>query len=311
MKYVMGIDSGGTKFLVCVQNLSGENIAKYQGPSATDCKLSPEEAITRINENIDACLSKFSGRREECAYMVVGTAGLDHPEDQKIIDDLYNGLSGFKCPIYCVNDAVIAHETVTGGIGAIVVAGTGSIAFGRNSEGKEARCGGWPLIIFGEEGSGTWISLQAFRHLSTVFDGREEKSLLSEKIQQKLCINKGKDLVSICMDIENGRWVNPGLPCIVDEAAAEGDEAAIRILRGAARCTFSLADSIITRLSLEKEHPFIVGAWGSAIVKSPLHMKFYSENLKAKYPHVEVRTSEKDAAEGACRMALERLKQSV
>ena len=60
-------------------------------------------------------------------------------------------------------DAVIALSgAISGGQGIITIAGTGSIAFGRNAEGRSARAGGWGYI-YGDEGSAFHIGRQAIR----------------------------------------------------------------------------------------------------------------------------------------------------
>ncbi len=61
------------------------------------------------------------------------------------------------------NDAAIALAGATAtGQGIVTIAGTGSIAFGRNAEGRTARAGGWGYI-FGDEGGAFDIVRQALR----------------------------------------------------------------------------------------------------------------------------------------------------
>ncbi len=61
------------------------------------------------------------------------------------------------------DDAFIALAGATAGEpGLVVIAGTGSIAFGRNAAGRTARAGGWGYL-FGDEGGGFWIARQAIR----------------------------------------------------------------------------------------------------------------------------------------------------
>jgi N-acetylglucosamine kinase-like BadF-type ATPase len=205
----------------------------------------------------------------------------------------------------CVNDAVIAHYAATGGVGVLIISGTGSAAFGRNAAGEEARCGGWPPVIFGDEGSGVWIGYMALNHLGQVFDGRRPPSRFSERLQKTLGISGGEGLIAVCIEIEHMRWADPGLSAEVNVAAGEGDEHAVSILREAAHHTFALGDSIVRRLGFDKkEEAFRVGVWGSAITKSPLHFACLKESFEMKHPTAEVLVSDKDASEGACGMAL-------
>jgi N-acetylglucosamine kinase-like BadF-type ATPase len=305
MRYVLGIDSGGTKYLVTAQALDGTHLAQIQGPPALHYRMTAEQARLHIDENIEACLSRFNGKREGCACIVCGTSGIDHPHDQITVNNIYAGLQGFHCQTVCVNDAVIAHYAATGGVGVLIISGTGSVAFGRNAAGEEARCGGWPPVIFGDEGSGLWIGYMALNHLSKVFDGRLPPSLLSERLQKILGISGGEGLIAVCIEIEHMRWADPGLSAEVNAIAGEGDEYAVGILREAARHTFALGDSIVRRLGFDKkEEAFRVGVWGSAIIKSPLHFTYLKEAFEMKYPTAKVLVSNKDASEAACSMAL-------
>jgi N-acetylglucosamine kinase-like BadF-type ATPase len=207
----------------------------------------------------------------------------------------------------CVNDTVVAQYAATGGIGALVIAGTGSIAYGRNSSGEEAQQGGWPPVIFGDEGSGTWIARKALAFLSEVYDGRRRECVLSREVEHKLGIKSGKELISICIEIENKRWADPGLAFVVDSAASLGNEDAVAIIKEASEKTSTLAIGVIEKLKLYNEKPFLVGTWGSALVKSPLYLEYFTRTLTEKYPDAQVVVSEKDAAEGACAIALAHL----
>lgn len=307
MKYVLGIDSGGTKYLVRAQDLAGNDLARIVGPPACHHGMALEQMLVRINDNIDACLAKLGEKREHCVSMVCGISGIDCPQDQLIVDEAYQSLPGFSCPILCVNDAVVAHYAVTGGVGALVIAGTGSIAYARDRRGREARCGGWPPVIFGDDGSGTWIACQALHLLTLLFDGRIAPSLLTDRLQEALHLRRREDLIALCIEMEQSRWSDPGLSAMVDEAAAQGDDHAAQILQRAAACTAALADTVIARLELQREASFRVGAWGSAIAKSPSHFSRFKEILLRKYPNAQILVSEKDAAQGACAMALRQL----
>ena len=307
MKYVLGIDSGGTKYLVRAQDLQGRDLARLVGPPACHHGMEPAQMMLRINDNIDACLARFGGAREDCMSMVCGISGIDLPQDQLIVDETYQSLEGFSCPLLCVNDAVVAHYAVTGGVGALVISGTGSVASGRDASGNETRCGGWPPVVFGDDGSGTWIGCKALHLLTLLFDKRIKPSSFTDRLMAELGIRRGEDLIDICIEIEQMRWSDPGLSALVDEEAQAGDAYALDILRQAAGCTAALADAVIANLRLYEAPSFLVGAWGSAIAKSKIHFAFFKELLLQKYPNAEILVSEKDAATGACAMALRRV----
>ena len=120
-----------------------------------------------------------------------------------------------------------------------------------------------------------------------------------------------EELIEISVQIQKREWKNPGLSALVDKAAARGDKYAIKILRDAAGCTFDLADSVITKLKLNEEPTFKVGAWGSAIVKSPLHFSCFKKKIETKYNNANVVIPKADAATGACMIGLERIGRGI
>ena len=52
MKYILGIDSGGTKYLVRACTPEGGVVAEYVGPPAPHYRLEREEVIKRVNANM-------------------------------------------------------------------------------------------------------------------------------------------------------------------------------------------------------------------------------------------------------------------
>ena len=70
---------------------------------------------------------------------------------------------GYKARVLVVNDALVALEAgAPGRPGVVLIAGTGSIAYGRNAQNQSARAGGWGYML-GDEGSGYWIGRAALR----------------------------------------------------------------------------------------------------------------------------------------------------
>ena len=285
MKYVIGIDSGGTNFRVEACDLTGKQLAFYIGVPANHYYVDEEELSRRVNANIDACLALFGGKREDAAYLICGTTGLDSPEDEALLNRFYGSLPGFHCPVKVINDAELAHYTVTGGFGVLVISGTGSIAFGRNKAGQTCRSGGWLFTIQGDEGSGTWISRMALRYVGRWLDGAVPESPLVTMVCEHLHIKDRNDLNTIAARSGTPPWYTPPLAEIVNKAADAGDAAAADILQQAADLVAQLVEDTAAALDMPRTEPnFIIGVWGSAILKSPRMLKTFRARLARTCP---------------------------
>lgn len=105
MKYVLGIDSGGTKFLVRARAMDGSLLGEYTGLPCRHYEIGEEKTLRRAEQNIASCLSLFDGKRTDCVQIAAGISGIDSDEDAAIINRIYHSLAGFSCPITCLNDA--------------------------------------------------------------------------------------------------------------------------------------------------------------------------------------------------------------
>lgn len=308
MKYVIGIDSGGTNFRVEACDLTGKQLAFYIGVPANHYYVDEEELGRRVNANIDACLAMFGGKREDAAYLICGTTGLDSPEDEALLNRFYGSLPGFTCPVRVINDAELAHYTVTGGTGVLVISGTGSIAFGRNKAGQTCRSGGWLFTIQGDEGSGTWISRTALRYVGRWLDGAVPDSPMVQMICKELNIHDRNGLNTIAARSGTPPWYTPPLAALVNQAADAGDAAAADILSQAAELVAQLVEDTAHALDMNHTEPdFVIGVWGSTILKSPRMLETFRTRLAASCPKAEIRLPQRSATEGAVAMALDLL----
>lgn len=307
MKYVLGIDSGGTKYLVRAAGLDGGALGCFEGVPANHYLLSMEETRRRIGENIDRCLAAFGGRREDCVFILSGSAGCDSDEDAEILCALYRSLPGFCCPVVCVNDAQLAHYTVTSGVGILLVAGTGAIAFGRNAKGETRRVGGWPLSVMGEEGSGRYVDAWALHCYTRYMDGLRPRTPLIEGIESVIGVRTVKQMMDYTMELYGPPWQSPGLGRVVNEAALAGDAEAMALLERAAQWNVDLLGELVVPLGFDRETQFTVGIWGSTIIKGAYQRAVFERLLARRYPNSRLAVSDRDAAQGAVAWALEQL----
>ena len=163
-------------------------------------------------------------------------------------------------------DAVTALAgATTGGRGMIVIAGTGSIAFGRNGEGRSARAGGWGYV-FGDEGGAFDIARQALRAALRMEEGWGPPTALRESFLQATGAASANAMLHRFYGPEWPRARVATLAPLVDAAAASGDRVATEILRRSAQELALLAASV--RLQLWKPGQPVAVAYIGGVFRS-------------------------------------------
>jgi N-acetylglucosamine kinase-like BadF-type ATPase len=142
------------------------------------------------------------------------------------------------------NDAVIALAGATRtGQGIITIAGTGSIAFGRNPAGRTSRAGGWGHI-FGDEGGGFDIARQAARAALRLEEGWGPPTTLREVLLAATESVTANEMLHRFYTDDWPRSRVATLARLVDAAAVESDAVALGILSGAAQQLAMLAGAV-------------------------------------------------------------------
>ena len=128
------------------------------------------------------------------AAICLGIAGVDRPDDSLVVGGIMRRI-GYKARILVVNDALVALEAgAPGSAGVVVISGTGSIAYGRNSRNEGARSGGWGYVL-GDEGSGYWIGRAALRAVLREADRRGPKTALTPSAAAAFRRCQAQDLI--------------------------------------------------------------------------------------------------------------------
>lgn len=281
-------------------------LAESVGVTTNHLAAGMQGADKRIARQIEALLTSFGGTHEECACIVVGAAGVDSPKEKAVVNGFYRALM-FDCPVFCMNDGNVAFYAATRGLGVLAISGTGSVAVGRNKQGKITRSGGYPLTIFGNEGSGQWIALRALHHASMWIDGSVPPSLLSERLNGYFGGLNADSLVEYAVALRT-RMVDAPIAVLVHEAAKAGDAAAACILKDAALALLAVAETCVKKLALDKEDHFFSGVWGSVFVKNELFCRYYSQEFTRRFPVSEIVFPDGDAADGATQLAIDYLR---
>jgi N-acetylglucosamine kinase-like BadF-type ATPase len=177
--------------------------------------------------------------------------------------------------------------TVTfGGPGVTVIAGVGSIAFGRCPEGREVKIGGWGREM-GDEGGGYWIARQALSAITKAADGRAEATQLTSLLLRHW---RAPNLTGLHQKLQAGE-IDP--LCIasaaakVGQAARDGDAVARRLLRHAGYELGHMAATALRRLGMENS-PATVGAAGGVFQAGASLLEPFTQMLHQTAPQAQV-----------------------
>jgi N-acetylglucosamine kinase-like BadF-type ATPase len=171
--------------------------------------------------------------------------------------------------VLVVHDAYpILACTASEGPGIALIAGTGSIAFGRNARGETARAGGWGRLLR-EEGSGHGIAAAALRAVTRAEDGLGPATELTERILAHFRVYDVRAVVTLLHQPGFTPARAAGLPRVVAVAATAGDTVAGAILGKAAENLASLTAAVARRLGL-RSGEFPLGLAGSVLLHTSL-----------------------------------------
>lgn len=173
------------------------------------------------------------------------------------------------------NDVEMAWMASLGGESGIhVVAGTGSIAYGRNVKGDYARSGGWPEF-FGDEGSCYWLGKKTMEIFSKQSDGRLPKGPLHPMMLEHFHLKQDKDFMHTAEELVPHRDKVAALQIILGRAAAAGDCYAAAAYNNAAEELALLVSAIQNDLILNP--PFPVSYSGGLFRAGDLILPYFQE----------------------------------
>jgi len=172
---------------------------------------------------------------------------------------------------YCMShDAAVALTGATGGEpGIITVAGTGSIAYGRNAAGKDARAGGWGHIV-GDEGSAFDLVRQAVRAALRFEEGWGPPTSLRDALLEHTGAASANDLLHRFYTPDFQKSKIAAIAPMIGEAATNGDTVARELLHNAAGELAIITTAVRMQLFVPGEKvrvAFVGGVFGNGTLR--------------------------------------------
>lgn len=251
-QFVIGVDGGGTKTELVLVDTSGNLITKeivgstnYQAVGGENVKQELITGFERLSKKSNVNLNKIE-------HIFLGLAGAGRQSDRIEIANLFQDTE-YKDKITVDSDAIVA---LAGAFatepGIIIIAGTGAICFGSNSEGRIVRSGGWGYLL-GDEGSGYFIGRSAIIAALKDFDGRGEKTRLKSRIIDHFDLNSIEEIIPLIYQDKIDRIKIADLAPLVFEVAHQGDMVAEAIVKQTGQELGILAKAVAEKLGFSGE----------------------------------------------------------
>jgi N-acetylglucosamine kinase-like BadF-type ATPase len=290
---VVGMDAGGTKTRAFAVTRAGEIVGRGAGGGA-NLLSSPDP-----QGSIAAALREaLAGRIPDA--VVLSCAGGEREADRAKGRAILAALLGPEVAVEVTHDAKAAlYAGNPAGCGVVLISGTGSIAYGRNDQGDEARCGGWGYLV-GDEGSAVWIGQEGLRAASYDHDGRGSPTTITRHLFEDVGVTDFNGLLPLLYGRPHPSPAILAATRAVARAFAESDGIAVNIVQRGSRLLASMAATVAHGLLLDGGPVYLAG--GAFENVRPLEKAVRMELLSA-LPRAAVEPLGEEPAMGAARLA--------
>ncbi len=292
MALFLGIDGGGTK-TECALGDGTSILGRSKTGGSKLQRVGEESARESLHEAIvQACQQ---ARRDPAAitHACVGIAGASHPQARDAVRRLVAELVPGQVEV--VGDMIVAFEAAfpeTSGV--IVLAGTGSVAYGRNDRGETSRAGGWGPAV-SDEGSGDWIGRAGVAAALRAFDSGQTNALIGG-IMNAWHVATREDVARVANSSPPPDFA--ALFPLVLSSADRGDGMARDILMRAGT-ELAMLSKVVMRRLWPGAHPIHVRIAGGVFMNSFCVQQVFENSVRAERPQCTISFGQADGAAGA------------
>lgn len=244
----IGIDGGGTKVKAVAATERGEIIAEAISGPCNIAAVGASASFHSVNVAISQLLNSGSFQLSDINSIAIGVAGYSHVSSRVQFHQLLrNTFPSINISLF--PDFVLAyHGAFAHNPGVVVIAGTGSLAYGVAADGTSARKGGYGHLL-DDGGSGYGIGRQAILAVLSHAHGSGPPTLLTEAVLSCIGSNSVDDIVPAVYGGSLDRLHIAALASgVMSLAESENDSVSIGIIQSAASTLAAHAADVFTRL---------------------------------------------------------------
>lgn len=299
MAFVLGLDGGATKTECVLMDEAGRVRARSRSGPSNPVRAGVHGALAAVCEACRVAVQSASISFAEVRVVCAGLAGTGEPHVQRRMQELlqteFPGTMAHVC-----TDFDLTMEAMGEGPAIVLIAGTGSVAIGRNADGQLARAGGrGPLL--GDEGSAYDIGQRAAMASLRAWERTGAESSLGHSILQAFGVTDWQEFQVRAHAAADE--VFPKIFPLVAAAADAGDSSARLLLQAAADELATLVAVVMERLRFG-DQSFSLAKSGGALGVSPFFDAVLDERLSGVAPYATRGVLSISPAEAAARLAL-------
>lgn len=302
---VLGLDGGGTQTRAAAARLPGSISGRGTAGACNLAAVSPLEALTNALTAADAALTETGAGRAEVVSVCAGVAGWSYADRRT---QFTHGLQAAfpNAQIAVEPDYVIALTGATGGSpGVIVIAGTGSAAYGENTAKETHRTGAYGYLV-DDGGSGYGVGRGAIAAVLSAADGTGQPTSLTERLLPALGLASLSEIVPGIYGGGISRVQIAGLSRVVAEAAsADADRVARALLMRAGGALALLVQGVTQHLFVNGPEPFPVVQVGGLWSAGDALTDVFARSLRRFAPPAVIAAPSASPVEGAVQRAQE------
>ncbi len=301
---VVGVDGGGSKTRAILATVRGDPIAEASGDGSAVHPQDIERSAVVIAGVVRDAIEQGATAGVRSRVLCVGVAGVGREREREALTESLVAKHLADHVIVEPDFAIALTDAFDDAPGVLLVAGTGSAAFGRGPGGATARCGGWGPAI-GDEGSGAWIGRRALSVVAAAADGREPESALTGAVLAAAGVSDAAELIPWAASANASTLAT--LAPVVLNVAAGGDLRANSIVSMAVEELSLHVRSLARKLFTDERASVPLALTGGLLTAGSPLRKRLEHRLKSAVPGAHIHSGEIDAARGAVRVALKHL----
>lgn len=250
MTYFLGVDAGGTKTRAVLAEASGVVRGRGEAGPGNWQAQGAAAAGVEIARAVREALAGAGVEATAVGGSFFGLAGVRTETERAVMRAELEAL-GLGGVVGIGSDLEAAHAgALAGGPGVVVIAGTGSAAWGRSASGESWQAGGWGWLA-DDKGGGYWLAVRALAAACEGEDGRGAATTLGARAAEFF---GQAGLREVLRELHAGTRDRAALAAFareVREAAEAGDRVAERLVDDAAEELLRLAEAVRSRVAPE------------------------------------------------------------